>query len=241
MSEKEKTDRPPVPRRSHSVKILRNYSAPETGLKVVNVDLNEDPAKYRLAKPKDKRLKSRRSLDAMEKQAGELLDFLSELENKKASCNDNEFLTFLTDSQSSDQKLIEEKSNEDKSSGKKFPVRRVSVRDRAKLFLKPDIKEEPSESGAKLDGNSNHIAKSFSGLSLAPALVSCNNNNNNNNNNSNNNNSNKNCYSSALSKGCDPPYEISCGSDPLFSVPCSEIHKSDDVFCFPDDRNIPCS
>ena len=164
--------KPPVPRRSQSFKIIRNYSAPETGLKVMDVDIDGDPNKYRSTRPINKKLRSRRSLDAMEKQASELLDFLSELEDKKASSNDDDVLAFLADSQSSESGNSSPKSTPER----KFLVRRVSVKDRAKLFLKPDIKEEAKESNedVELDKNSNHIAKQFQGLSLAPQLVSCN-------------------------------------------------------------------
>ena len=159
--------KPPVPRRSQSFKIVRNYS--DSGLRVVDIDA--DPNKHRSTRPVNKKLRTRRSLDAMEKQAGELLDFLSELENKKASSSDDDILAFLTDS-----KPEEINSPSSKSPDKKFPVRRVSVKDRAKLFLKPDIKEETHscDDDIELDKNSNHVSKKFQNLSLAPSLVSCN-------------------------------------------------------------------
>jgi len=170
MSDKESA-KPPVPRRSQSFKIIRNYSAPETGLKVMDVDIGDDPNKYRATRPINRKLRSRRSLDAMEKQASELLNFLSELECKKASNNDDDVLAFLADSQSGKSSNSSPKSTPER----KFPVRRVSVKDRAKLFLKPDIKEESKESNddVELDKNSNHISKQFQGLSLAPQLVPC--------------------------------------------------------------------
>ena len=161
--------KPPVPRRSQSFKIAKNYSVPGSGLRVMDVDVDGDPNKYRTTRPVNKRLRSRRSLDAMEKQAGELLDFLSELESKKASSSDDDVLAFLANAPSSSNNEASPKSTPER----KYPVRRVSVKDRAKLFLKPDIEEEANQSNeeAKLDKNCNHIAKSFQGLSLAPQLV----------------------------------------------------------------------
>ena len=173
MSTQECVDKPPVPRRTQSVKIIRNYSLPNKVLSSTSSS-NDDPSKYRTTRTLNRKSRSRRSLDAMEQQASELLDFLSELENKKESCDDDDFLTFLSDSKKTDTGKTDDLTTPKRD--KKLPelARRVSVKDRAKLFLKPDIKEEASESDSslKLDRNSNHV-KNLQRLSLPPQMVSC--------------------------------------------------------------------
>lgn len=174
MSTQSCVSKPPVPRRTQSVKVVRNYTMPNQEPLSNAPDSVEDPSKYRKTRPLNRKSRSRNSLDQMEQQASELLGFLSELENKKQSCNDNDFLSFLSDSKKVETGKIDDFAAPKSDKPFSDRNRRISVKDRAKLFLKPDIQEEPNEisSSVKRDRNLNHVKK-FQRLSLPPPMLSC--------------------------------------------------------------------
>ena len=173
--------RPPaVPRRTQSARILSGYTSSGKALRVTD-EAYEASSSRQPTRRWSERNKTRRSLDAMEKQADELYGFLTDLESKKASCSESDVLSFLTESNTSGPSSDDNSQTSDRS-GRTPPgsTKRVSVKDRAKFFLKPDIEEEATEETPK--SNSVDI-RSQSQSNFLSYSESRNNNNNNNNNN----------------------------------------------------------
>ncbi|CAK8687691.1 unnamed protein product [Clavelina lepadiformis] len=127
---------PPVPRRTQSAKVLASYLKSNKNVQT------EEIVSISPTRPLKRKNQTRRSLDAMEKQAGELYDFLSDLETKKTTCNNKDFISFLSDTSKSDSFLNKPTALTERG-------KRTSVKERAKLFLKPDIKEEAFEPDSK--------------------------------------------------------------------------------------------
>ena len=147
---------PAVPRRTQSAKVLSSYQAPSRSLRVTD-ERDEQAGQRQPTRRCSQKNKTRRSLDAMEQQANELFGFLTDLETKKASGSETDLMTFLSkpgDGQSNSKsgRDSSERGNTHMSSRAK----RVSVRDRAKLFLKPDIKEEANEDAKVQKETSRH-------------------------------------------------------------------------------------
>jgi len=178
------TKPPAVPRRTQSAKVVSSYRSSGRALRATNENEEQDTSRQPTRRWSQKN-KTRRSLDAMEQQADELFDFLSDLESKKASCSDTDFLTFLSDSKSpsgspvNHAKSFEKSPNVEKTSPK-LPSRakRVSVKDKAKLFLQSDIKEEAIEDTSTL--NKPSVTKKIQGSNRFKAVSQRNSNNNNN-------------------------------------------------------------
>ena len=169
---------PAVPRRTQSAKILSSYKTSGRALKATNENEEQDPTRQPTRRLSQKN-KTRRSLDAMEQQADELFDFLSDLETKKASCSDTDFLSFLSDTKSQ----TSSSTNNTKTYKKTSPTlpsraKRVSVKDKAKLFLQSDIKEEPIEDTSKV--NKSSATKKIQGSNRFVAVNQRNSSNNNN-------------------------------------------------------------
>jgi len=125
---------PAVPRRTQSTRIKLSDYKTSRGLRATE-SFNESDTSFHPTRPLSRKNRTRRSLDAMEKQADDLYDFLSELETKRVSCSKEELLGFLQDGSDA----AKPKSDAGPAAIKKRP----SVRDRAKAFQ--DIKEEHGE------------------------------------------------------------------------------------------------
>ena len=142
---------PAVPRRTQSAKIVSSYKSSKA-LRATNEEEEKASSRQPTRRGSQKN-KTRRSLDAMEKQADDLFDFLSDLESKKASCSDKDVLCFLSDSKEHSSSTEKVSMQEKNSSGLSSRAKRMSVKDKAKLFLKPDIKEETIEDTSKFNKN----------------------------------------------------------------------------------------
>lgn len=175
-------NRPPaVPRRTQSARILTTYTPTGKALRVTD-EADQATSSRQPTRRWSQRSKTRRSLDAMERQADDLYDFLSDLEHKKASGSETDLLSFITESNSSETSSLDNSQVSDKSA-RTPPVltKRVSVKDQAKLFLKPDIKEEMNEDNSKTKSSA---AKTDQSRLRMKKFDDNNNNTNNNNSNS---------------------------------------------------------
>ena len=169
---------PAVPRRTQSTKVVNSYKSGRA-LRATNENEEQESSSRQPTRRWSQKNKTRRSLDAMEKQADDLYDFLSDLESRKASCSDTDFLSFL--SESKDQSSANNSKQIEKSpAGLPSRTKRMSVKDKAKLFLQSDIKEEPVANTSR--SNKPIVPKKPAVGSGRFTAVNQRNNNNNNNN-----------------------------------------------------------